>query len=265
MIRITWALALTFLLVGMQEPTSPFRLISTIQTEAKDIETDQLGNLYVVTKTNQLYKYNSDGKVLSTLNYKYVGNISYVDATNPLELYIFYRELNKLIYLDNNLAYRGETDLSRVGIGQASSIARAFDNGIWAFDIADMQLKKLNKKGETEQLSGNVRQFVSSRLQPGYIHDNTQRVLVSDTTVGILVFDVFATYIKTIPIKSDSHIKPIENDLYYFSSGRMHIYNQTSFKTRSFEVPDAEHVIDVSIEKSRLYIMRADRIEVYAF
>jgi len=90
-------------------------------------------------------------------------------------------------------------------------------------------------------------------------------VLVSDTTTGILVFDVFATYIKTIPIKSDSHIKPIENNLYYFAEGMMHIYDQTSFKTRSFQVPDAEQVIDVSIEKSRLYIMRADRIEVFEF
>jgi hypothetical protein len=250
---------------SFQEPLQVFRLISSIDIEAKDIETDRLGNLYVVSKTNQLYKYSSDGKLLSTLNYKYVGNISYVDATNPLEIYIFYRELNKIIYLDNNLAYRGESDLSRMGIGQASAIARAFDNGIWVFDIADMQLKKLNKKGETEQLSGNVRQFVNTKLQPAFIHDNTERVFLSDSSTGILVFDVFASYIKTIPIKSASHIKPIENNIYFYNSSTLNIYNQVNFKTSSFSVPDSSTVKDISIEKSRLYIMRSDRIDVYAY
>jgi hypothetical protein len=119
-----------------------FTFIKAIPIEAKDIQTDRLGNIYAISKTNQLYKYSPDGKLLSTLNYKYLGNISFVDATNPLEIYVFYKELNLVVFLDNNLAYRGEIRLTDFNIGQAAAIARSFDNGIWIFDLADMQLKK---------------------------------------------------------------------------------------------------------------------------
>lgn len=244
---------------------NPFQLQNTIAIEAKSMETDRLGNLYVVTNNNKLYKYSSDGKLLSTLNYNYVGNISTVDASNPMEIYLFYRELNRIIYLDNNLAYRGETDLSKMGVGQASAIARSFDNGIWVFDIADLQLKRMDKKGENMQNSGNVRQFISRQIQPHLIIDNNDKVFVNDSINGVLVFDVFATYLKTIPIKGAKQLKIIEDDLYYHTPHQLYRYNQKSLKTFTFNLPDTNTINNLSIEKARLYIMRDKLIEIYSY
>lgn len=242
-----------------------FLLHKTISIEAKNMETDRLGNLYVVTNNNKLYKYNSDGKLIGTLNYNYVGNITAVDASNPLEVYVFYQELNRILYLDNNLAYRGETDLGKVGVVQASAIARSFDNGIWAFDIADLQLKRIDKKGENVQNSGNVRQFVIKQIQPHLIIDNNDKVFVNDSINGVLVFDVFATYLKTIPIKGAKQLKVIEDDLYYYAQHQLFRYNQKSMKTFQFNLPDTNSINYLSIEKERLYIMRDKQIEIYTY
>ena len=92
-----------------------------------------------MSPTNQLYKYNYSGKVLATLNYNYNGNISSIDVSNPMEIYVFYKEINRVLLLDNNLAYRGELDLTKLNITQAAAIARSFDNGIWVFDLGDLQ------------------------------------------------------------------------------------------------------------------------------
>ena len=95
---------LSFQIPNTKPQTTNFLLIKNISIDAKDIQTDRLGNLYIISKTNQLYKYDSRGNLLGTLNYKYLGNINFIDASNPFELYVFYKELNEVLFLDNNLS-----------------------------------------------------------------------------------------------------------------------------------------------------------------
>lgn len=245
--------------------SAKFTLIKTVPLEAKDIQTDRLGNLYVVSKTNQLYKYNSEGKLLSTLNYKYLGNITLVDATNPLEIYVFYKELNLVVFLDNNLAYRGEMNLVNFGIGQAAAIARSYDNGLWAFDLADLQLKKIDKDGGNPQMSGNIRQYISNPSSANFIYDNNDRVFVNDSTNGVLVFDVFGTYVKTIPIKGSKEVKVINDDLYYRLGPFLKKYQLRNFATKTYSLPDSQGLIDLSIEQERLYLLKSSEISIYSF
>lgn len=245
---------------------SPFKPVGSIAIEAKYINTDNLGNLYVVSKTNQLYKYSRDGKLLSTLNYAYIGNITQVDATNPLEVYVFYKELNRVVFLDNNLAFRGEMNLSDIGIGQASAIARAYDNGLWVFDLSDLQLKKLNKSGEVLQMSGNVRQYdVKQNANPTYLHDNNDRVFMVDSVNGILLFDVFASYVKTIPVKGMAEIKVIDDAFYYYSDNSLHQYMLRTAQQAEVKLPDSTAIRAVSIEKERLYLLQPNAVNIFAY
>jgi hypothetical protein len=171
-------------------------LLNEFVVNAKFIQADELGNLYVVSPSNQLYKYNTSGKVLATLNYNYNGNISSIDASNPMEIYVFYKEINRVLFLDNNLAYRGELDLTKQNITQASAIARSYDNGIWVFDLGDLQLKKMNKDGTISQSSGNIRQIIKTDFIPTTLLENTKQVMIANDSTALL-FDVFASYVKT--------------------------------------------------------------------
>jgi hypothetical protein len=65
------------------------------------ISSDNLENLFVITPTNDIIKYNKNGQKLATANFKVLGNISSIDAGNPFEIYVFYRDQNKIIFLDN--------------------------------------------------------------------------------------------------------------------------------------------------------------------
>lgn len=251
----------------VQQPTidSSFTFIKAIPIDAKQLQTDRLGNVYIISKTNQLYKYSQDGKLLSTLNYKYLGNITHIDATNPLEIYVFYKELNLVVFLDNNLAYRGEVKLTDMGIGQAAAIARSFDNGIWVFDLADLQLKRMDKDGGNMQASGNIRQYIQKQSAVLSLYDNDDRVFVNDTANGIVVFDVFATYVKTLPITGCNKVKVILDELFYEKQGKLFRYRLNTFNTRSWDLPDAAHIRDLSIEKNRLYLLKSGEVSIYGF
>lgn len=252
--------------IEQQVTQDSFTLVKRIALEAKSIETDRLGNLFLVSKTNQLYKYNAEGKLLSTLNYKYLGNITHVDATNPLEIYVFYKELNLVVFLDNNLAFRGELNLSTIGIGQAAAIARSYDNGLWVFDLVDLQLKKISKSGEMEQMSGNVRQYISTQNTVNFLYDNDNRVFVNDSTNGVLIFDIFANYIKLVPIRGCKEIIVINDQVYYWKAHQLHKYNLKKFTTTDYSsLPEFEEVVDLSIEQDRLYMLKKDEVIIYEY
>lgn len=257
---------LLFFLQSFQEPkTMPFTLVANIITNAKTISTDQLGNLYVVTQTNQLNKYGRNGKLVSTLNYAYAGNITQVDATNPMEINVFYKELNRVVFLDNNLAFRGDLDLTKAGIIQASSIARSYDNNVWVFDMGDLQLKKVKKTGEVELSSGNIRQYIAGNAAINYLHDNNDRVFAVDSVNGVLLFDVFGGYVKTIPLKSASEVKVLGTYLFYSFNNQLNRYNWAASQLSRFSLPDTGSLKKLSIEKERIYLLRQDTVSIYAY
>ncbi|MES2380505.1 MAG: hypothetical protein V4538_05665 [Bacteroidota bacterium] len=198
------------------------KLKSNFKLSAKYIQADELGNIYVVSATNQLYKYDQSGKILATLNYNYSGNITSIDASNPMELYVFYKEINRVIFLDNNLAYRGEIDLTKSNIIQASSVARSYDNGLWVFDLGDLQLKKLDKEGKQYQSSGNIKQFCNFNFVPNYLADNGKQVILSNDSV-ILFFDVFASYTRTLKVNNATTLQLGTEYLFHTSANHVNM------------------------------------------
>ncbi len=248
-----------------RQSSMTYNLIAAFKANAKLIHTDNLGNLYVVTQTNQLNKYGRNGALLATLNYNYTGSITQIDASNPMQIFLFYRELNKVIFLDNNLAYRGEIDLAKAEIIQASAIARAYDNNLWVFDLGDLQLKKINQKNSVEQTSGNIRQYIVNNAAVSMIYDNDDRVFVVDSLNGVMVFDVFASYIKTIPIKGVSDMKISNKSIYYYQDGMLNKYNWQASLNTAYAMPDTFNVTKITIEKERIYLQKPDSIYIYSY
>jgi hypothetical protein len=258
-------ISLCFLVLVSSSFHASWTLLSRVLVQAKYFQTDRMGNFYVLSQTNQLTKYDNQGKLVSTLNYSYLGNISFLDAGNPLEIYLFYKEMNALVFLDNNLAYRGRINLSDVGILQASAAARSYANGIWVFDQGDFQLKKLNKDGSLSQASGNILQFAQSKnLNPNLIIDNGNRVILCDSSEGIMVFDVFANYLKTISIKGKLNIKMLNDALYFTDAGNLISYRFSTLKRDTLALPE-NTFNDFSLEKDRLYLQNDTSLSIYSF
>lgn len=231
------------------------------QIEAKLAATDPLGNVYVVTTTNQIYKYSDKFKQLATLNYVYTGNVTSIDVSNPLEIFVFYRELNTILFLDNNLAYRGKILLNNAGVMQAAAIARTYANGIWAFDLADLQLKKISREGTLTQTSGNVLQFVNSNIYPLQIVDDGSTVLVLDSSVGILQFDVFANFKKVTPM---NHVKVFCNTALSYvvlANNELLFYRKTPFKLMDKAV--VSDALGIALAKENLYLVQPNCIKKY--
>lgn len=175
---------------------------------------DILHNIYIINQDNTIKKYQNN-QLKYAQNYKIYGNISSVDFSNPLEGYIFYKEANNIVFIDNTLSFRGILDLSKTQVGMASAICRSYDNGVWLFDQTDLQVKKLNKAGEIIQTSGNPIVISNSQLNPLYMVEDGNNLYLADTSNGIIITDINAIYKTTIPIKGVKQIYISNNKLYY--------------------------------------------------
>src|SRR5579863_9753434 len=79
---------------------APFSLTRTLSADIVDFTVDNLGNIYVLNKDNQLKKESPQGDSLAVFNdVRRYGKIASVDVTNPLKILVYYREFSTIIEL----------------------------------------------------------------------------------------------------------------------------------------------------------------------
>lgn len=182
--------ALLLLAIGMSAVVHPFSHEIALHTQAVVSDIDLNGNVYAVTAELDLVKFEPDKSTtpvrkISVANF---GMDPLLDATNPLEIFLFYPSTGKVYWLDNQLNFRGQLDIFAAGIIQPIAFGRANDGNIWVFDQNTQTLKKLDRNSgdmvqESVLISG-VQAKGSLR-----IYDNGYWVVFQDFGKHVFTFD----------------------------------------------------------------------------
>src|SRR6202012_4840522 len=135
-------LSMAVLFARAQQATD-FVLTRTLTADIADFAVDNLGNIYLLSKDNQLKKLSPEGDSLAVFNdVRRYGKISSIDVTNPLKILVYYREFTTILALDRYLNMINIIDLRNLGILQARAVGLAYDNNIWVYDELDAKLKR---------------------------------------------------------------------------------------------------------------------------
>lgn len=233
-----------------------------IEVAADAFTTDEMGNAYVL-HGDVLELYDTEGVSWLRNSVKTFGRITHLDAFYSLKPMVFSPEQGQIAILDNTLSLQGSVlNLPREGYPQVVLACMGVQNSFWFFDQqeselirVDAQLRKLANTGRLDQLLGLT-------PAPVGMQEFDNRLYVNDTLNGILVFDLFGTYYKTIPIKGADSFEVRTNVLYYFQDGRLFIYDMRSFAITEHPLPAdlREMVLEVRVDRGRLYMRTKDRI-----
>ena len=247
-----------------QSSLNKLNLINTIEIQTELIATDKLGNLYALNK-QEVFKYDSNGKLLQKNSLKSLGNLFTIDVSNPMKILAFYKDYNKVLFLDNMLAPSGSTiDLSAIGFDQATLACTSHDNGIWLFNSLNFELVRMDPSLKISNQSGNIAQLTGNPIKPTVLFENNNQVYLCDTLTGVLIFDVFGTYIKTIPIKSISDLQ-VENNILYFIDGKgFGSFNPELLQQNEIELPQ-QGISQIRLQKNRVFMKLADKILIYSY
>ncbi len=241
---------------------SNFKLITTINAESDFITSDNQSNIYAV-KANELTKYDKTGKLLYKYSNKNFGNMDFVDASNMLRILVFYKNFSQVVFLDNTLSLIGESvSLDNIGFQQAKLVCSSHNNGMWIFNPFKMELVRIDQSLEQTQQTGNLSLLLNIDLQPNYLLEYNNKVYMNNPSTGILIFDIYGTYYKTIPIKNIQHFQPIDDQVYYISDNKVKAYNTKTTDEVQFEIPAVEFQ-SFQLEMGVLILQSSKTISIY--
>jgi len=193
--------------------------------------TDELGNIYA-TSDDEIMLYRPDGQFWMRNSIKTIGDIHSMDVFYSLKPMLFSRELQQVAVLDNTLAIQGDLIwLNRRGYPQVTLVASSVQNKFWLFDQLDMQVIRVNRQWEQISASGRIDQLTGKSIEPLEMVEAENTLYVNDPEVGIIVFDLFGTYVKTIPIKGASAIQVRKRTIHYLKNDRLHVYDKMHFES----------------------------------
>ncbi len=227
--------------------------------------TDELGHVYAL-KGDELRLYNAGGKMLMHNSLKNFGTITTIDAFSSLKPMIFSAPQGMLALLDNTLAIQGTPiDLNRAGFPQVTRACMSVQNAFWFFDERLMQLTRVDAQLRPLATTGRLDQLLGFMPRPASMQEFDSWLYVCDPENGVLVFDLFGGYAKTIPIMGARSIQVRDGFIVFLKDGVLHSYNMMK---QEIELPvtwlisnKEARPIDARIDAGRLFVHYPERIE----
>ncbi len=256
---------LCFLIFGLWSlAATSFSLINTYQTKANNIAIDNFGSFYAASN-NSVMKFSSDGKFLFRYEEFKYGKIGMVDVNNPMKLLVFYPDFMTVMTMDRFLAPINTYNFFDLGYQNISAVASSNDGRIWFYDNIEFKLKKIDEGGKVFRESQALNVVLEQAPNPNFMMERDNKVYMNDPNIGILVFDIFGSYEKTIPLKGLSKFQVLQDQIIYFDNHHLNAYNSFTLELKSLSLPDTLDVSLAAIEKDRLAIMKKEKIDFYKY
>jgi hypothetical protein len=250
---------------GAQQSTD-FFLSRTIRADIVDFTADNLGNIYLLNKDNQLKKLSANGDSLAVFNdVRKYGKIWSVDVTNPLKLLVYYREFTVIIELDRYLNIINTIDLRNLNILQAKAVGLAYDNNVWVYDELDARLKRIGDDGSLVDQTNDFRQLFDTVPDPSVIKDQGGLVYLYDSAKGAYVFDHYGGLKAHVQLAGWSDFTVIEKSMVGRNQQKFFRYQLGSLDLREEPIPAAyQGAVKITITPANVYVLKEKALEVYS-
>jgi len=251
---------------AIESVDSSYTLLHTISIRAKNFATDKLSQVYVVTKQNEVIKYAPDGRELFRFNNNTLGNLEHIDVTDPFNILLYYPEYLTVLTLDRTLNKTAEYDLTNLNLFEVKAVGMSNDNDIWIYDEVTFKLRKVNRRGQVIMESDDLNMLLFYNPSPNFILQRENTVYVNNPETGVLVFDLFAQYIKTIDFKDLNNFQIFNNQLIFRKNEKLMSFHLQPLVLQTIELPAGTKKEDIiRIQKNRLFVKKVDKLLIYRF
>jgi hypothetical protein len=259
----TLPIILLLILVAGDEP---YTLEKKISLHADYIRSDELGNVFAI-KDNQLTKYNQKGEETHTYSNLYSGDISFIDTHDPFKILLYYPSFGQIQFLDHTLSLSSSRiDLNQLGLGLSTLVCSSYQGAFWVYDPTNFELVRINQSLEVNERSGNLQQVTGLSVDPNYMLERDNTLYLNDPNTGILIFDKYGSYYKTIPVKGLVSFQVFDRKIIYIQQEKIHIYNTKLNEVSTATLPRSVHQsisVCLSTDPQRIYIL--DDTALYYF
>ncbi|HEU0112245.1 MAG TPA: hypothetical protein VFQ73_15330 [Flavisolibacter sp.] len=252
---------------GQAETDSGFIFIRSYQGDVADAMMDHLDNLYIISSTGQIRKYNANGDSTGMYNQvRNFGKLTSLDVSNPLTPLLFYKDFSSVVVLDRFLSNRLTLDLRKYNILQPGAVGLSYDNNIWVFDEWDNKLKKIDEQGNQQLETPDFRTIFEETIRPQKIINDNGFVYLTDTAKGVYVFDNYGAFKKRIQLNTWESISVKENYLIQTRPGELSVYNTNTYTDVKKRLPgNFQPYLHSFSTASKLVTFNNDSLHIYQY
>lgn len=248
--------------VGQTE--NGFSLRQTIPGKFADFTIDDLLNIYTLSPTNELTKYDSKGKVLFRYSNNETGEPANIDVSNPLNILLFYPDYQTAITLNRTLTESGRYELFGTELLEVTAACLSIENKLWVFEASNFRLKLIDERGRTIELSDDLSLYFEQpplitqmEAHKGFIYANVPES-------GIIIFDNFAQFDKELPYPGIKHFQYFQNHLLFQQDSSLFQLDLNSL--RKIEIPLPRQIKKeeiIKVKRHFIYLLNEAGIEVW--
>ncbi|MDP4952222.1 MAG: hypothetical protein NWQ53_01150 [Flavobacteriales bacterium] len=213
-------------------------IVSVPAKQEASLDMDALGHSYVWTP-EKITMYDTKGRELFFYSELAFGDIQSIDVRDALKPLVFYQDAGKLVFLDNTLSPQSNViDLFEVYDGMAVAICSSIDNNYWVFDAQRQEIVRVDAAFNEITSSGSLSALGIDGFYPEQLFESNQQLYVWEENYGFLVFDLFGTLIRRIPILDVQHVHLRKGQLLLTkTSGEVLKYNWLDYQFEAVPLP----------------------------
>jgi hypothetical protein len=264
--KLLWTIIYGLWTIAVFAQSPNYTLLKSIPIKGAYLKMDNFGNSYVVNEKNELHKFKPNGQFVQFYNIVGFGKIGFVDVSNPMKALVYYPRFTTIKILDVTLSDKGKVNLLAQGYDRVNALCLSLDNHIWIYDEITFRLKKLNDNLDIIRQSEDLTTLLQMPVRPNFIMEKDNLLFVNDPEIGILVFDIYSTFIKTIPIKGLKEFQKLGDLLIYFTDGKLQTYHLKALQFAEIMLPVTDSkVLDAKLSNDLLGILTENELLLYSY
>jgi len=233
-----------------------------IKTKFDYLKVDNIGNIYTVNG-DELLKHLPTGKFFARYSNLKLGHITSLDPTNPLKLFLYYRDFQQIVFLDNQLTGNSENiSLESLGYEQTELACAGANNSFWIYNKQNNELIRFNENSQKVAATGNLKQVLQVNLSPNFMAEYNGFLFLNCPETGIYVFDIFGAFSKIISLKNLKEFGVNEDIIYFKRDSSLCSYNYKYFEEACKKVPNGSKAASIEFNKNKAYCNFKDSLVV---
>jgi hypothetical protein len=260
---VVWLLFVSLLNLMTEDNSGDYKLIYSGTAPSETFYTDQLENVYFIDGHKFIKISVSTGEKIEYGSIS-AGRISMADVSNPFQILIFYQDFNQVVFLSNKLStIQSPVNLSDVDTEQAAMVCSSGRGGFWVYNDRSNRLVYFDPQLRITNQSMVITSITGSVQKPVFMTEVQRHVYLNIPGHGILVFDRFASWIKTIPYSGPDSFQVIGGKIVYFLNGELNSLDAKTLEISKHDLPPGYQADNAQLQSKGIYILSGGIINYF--
>lgn len=200
-------------------------------------DVDNLGNLIVAEK-DKLVKFDTKGGKMFEQSIKKYGQISKIDARNPMKILFFSEEQQSIFFTDNTLTkHNSSIDLSNFDFSYVSQVSSSkLQDRIWVYDQDNSKVNLISTNTAQNQQIENLSGILGFSKINQFFESNDYLWII-DTTKGVYQFDIYGTLIAHLDYVAFNFYDVDEKYFYYLKENNLIVKSKNNAILKEISLP----------------------------